>query len=231
MLKSESQKHLVQVATQVVPLPQKETHRLQAYQELVFHRFYEVISNCFPIMMEHVGSKIVRPLVVRFMQQKPKTLFIWQSPNEFRRFVKEEDELQAFPFIHDLLWFEWIEVELFMKEYGSLHVSTFSWEDEYRLGNNAVIKSLSYKVFEREFKTPGEYWVLGYYDIASGDVYFRELNEVLYLFLETQERVGTKAALQTIAALAEADEESVKAVLEEALVTLCANHVIIKDEK
>lgn len=226
----ESQKRLMDISTQVLPLPTQDTNRLQAYQELVFHRFKEVIGNCFPLSAEHLGEKRMEELIVSFMQSKPKTPFIWQSPNEFRDFLKANELVEDLPFIHDLLWFEWIEVELFMGEYEALHVREFSWDAQYCLAPNSRIKDVQFKVFEGEFETKGAYWVLGYYNIAQGDVLFRELNEVLYLFLQTQEQEGTQKAIEHIASLAEVDNEEVKAVLNEALVTLCEEGVLrIKD--
>ena len=226
MLESASQKRLMEIATGMLPLPAQDTNRLQAYQELVFHRFNEVISNCFPLSREHIGEVRLKELITLFMHAKPKTPFIWQTPNEFRAFLKENALVDDLAFIHDLLWFEWIEVELFMGEYKALHVKDFSWDNDYRLASNTRIKDLEYKVFEGEYETQGAYWVLGYYDIASGDVLFRELNEVLYLFLMTQEERGTQKALRHIATLAEADNEEVKAVLQEALDTLVKEGVM-----
>lgn len=228
MLESASQKRLMDIATQASPLPLQDRNRLQAYQELVFHRLNEVISNCLPLSVEHLGEERLERLIIAFMHHKPKTPFIWQAPNEFRAFLKEEDLVSDLPFIHDLLWFEWIEVELFMGEYTPVQEAAFSWENNYHLASNAVIKDLEYKVFEGDVLTKGAYWALGYYDIENGDVLFRELNEVLYLFLEHQESEGTQKALEQIATLAEADSEDVKAAIEEALVTLVHSGVLEK---
>ena len=215
----ESQQRLFDISIQKQDLPLSETKGLRVYQELVYHRFDEVISNCLPFGVKHLGDKKEK-LIVEFMNQNPKTPYIWQMPNEFREFLKGrlEDRL---PFLDDLLWYEWVEVELFMGKYESLHVRKFYWEKEYTLNSNARIKDLSYKVFEDDIKTKGEFWVLSYYDLKSKDVLFRELNEVLYIYLLLQEEIGSKGALKEVVRLAEADEEDVKEILNEALKTLC----------
>ena len=223
-----SQGHFFDVVIQKDVFPQDGTNGLKVYQELIYHRFYEVISNCYPFSLDYFKDE-VEELIVEFIHHEPKTPFIWQVPNEFRAFLKGRFQ-NKFPFLDNLLWYEWIEVELFMGEYVPLHVKEFSWDKTYVLNENTRIKKLDYKVYDGEMSQKGEFWVLAYYDVVEEKVLFRELNEVLYMYLLLQEEIGSKDSLKEIARLAETDENDVKEALNEALKTLC--HIgVLKDKK
>lgn len=168
---------------------------VEVYKKLVFYRFFEVVSSAYPIFNTLVDEKRLEEVISQFMQKGSRTPLIWQFPNEFRSFIKKQKLFRDMPYVDDLLWFEWIEIELFMKKYQKPKKEAFSYSKEYKLANNVVLKKLSFKVYERDFENRGSYFVMAYYDIATQEVIYREISELLYIFLKELRKGGLQGAL------------------------------------
>jgi hypothetical protein len=183
---------------------------VEVYKKLVFYRFFEVVSHAYPIWNSLVDVKRLEDAIAQFMQKGSRTPLIWKFPNEFRRFIKKQKLFEDMPYVHDLLWFEWIEIELFMKEYAKEKQAVFSYSKHYKLGNNVVLKKLSYKVYERDFEHKGRYFVMAYYDIKKQEVIYREISELLYIFLKELRKSGLERALLHVKNLSGESMKSVK---------------------
>lgn len=211
MLKElKAQQTLVDITFKKVKAP-KDERGLKAYKFLVFYRFFEVLSNAYPIFFSMVDIKRFEKIVYKFMQSGATSNVMWKVPNEFRKFVKKQKHFREFKYIDDLLWFEWIEVKLLMKSKKSEIKSTFHWKQKYALNSSAVIRKLKYKVFEAgSYDQRDEYFLLAYYDFDEKKVYYREISKVLYLFLEKLHTCGLKKAIKSIAELTGEDTKAVK---------------------
>lgn len=221
------QKEFVEVVTQQKPLPKKDKNALRVYQELVFHRFYEVISNALPIFNELIETKRLEELIIAFIHNGARTPLIWQMPNEFRKFVKQHPELFSdMPYINDLLWFEWIEIRLFMQDYTHTSKQNFRFKKFYQLSKGARIKKLSYKVYEKEFTTQGDYFVLAYYDKKARQVFYREVSEFMYRYIKALKTQNANDAVTAMSTRYGLDNKEVKDVLKDALKELCTLGVL-----
>lgn len=209
----------------------KNQKALNLYKDLVFHRFNEVLSNANPIFYENIETKKFEKLVREFMKSGAKTDLIWQVPNEFRTFIKKQKEIKKkFPYIDDLLWFEWIEIKLLMQDYTNFKYSKFSKKSSYRLSKSAKIKKLSYKVYERDFETKGEFYLLSYYDFEKYEVIYREISEFMYVFLKLISKMSIDEALSKSAKENKISKKELNEVLKEPLKQLCSLGILSKKD-
>lgn len=227
MREIDAQKSLVSIAFAQSAMPVIDSQGLSVYKELVFHRFFETLSNAFPIFYSIIEKQKFRELIYKFMQSGAKTTVMWRLPNEFRLFIKKEKLLRDIVFVDDLLWYEWIEIYLLMQTPGNFSDREFSWEDEYTLNQNAYIKKLNFRVFEPEhYEQKGEFYLLAYYDLNDFRVYYREISLLMYLFLQRLKSKGLDNALCYIAAMSDEAKPVVQEFFQESLKELLALQVI-----
>lgn len=222
----ELQKEIVQVAFSKAPLPSKHKG-LQAYKFLVEYRFFEVLHNAYPLFSQIVDTKRFEEVVTAFMQYGARSNLMWKTPNEFRKFIKKYKYFSDIPYVHDLLWFEWEEVALMMKDYKTIKPTTFSWKNNYTLSPSATLKRLSYKVFEpKTYEQKGRFFLLAYYDFDQKRVFYRQIAEPLYLFLKTLKKEGLNGAVEYICQLSGESKKDVKAIFRPSLEELIILQVI-----
>jgi len=169
-----------------------KSERLPHYRWLVFNVVKEALETTYPISFKYIDSEIWDEMVFQFFSvYKCSDPQVWRMPVEFYEFCKEENfsEKHQLPFLYDLLYFEWLEVELYMMEditfpkFGDSE----NWFDrriavtpEYR-----IIK-LEYPVhMEKPFDTvnkKGDYFLLLFREKETGRIQFVNLS-VLFAFL------------------------------------------------
>ena len=79
-----AQKQLIDIAFENCAIPANHTGFL-VYKELVFHRFFEVLSNAFPVFYEEVERERFEKVIYEFMKYGAKTPVVWKLADEFRR--------------------------------------------------------------------------------------------------------------------------------------------------
>ncbi|MDX1809964.1 MAG: putative DNA-binding domain-containing protein [Sulfurospirillaceae bacterium] len=210
MIEFKEQKKIIDVA-KTIEKPPIEQRGLRAYQELICSRFYEVLSNAFPIFFEIVDKEEFEQNIYRFMNDGAKTPYIWKVPNEFRDFVKKKKLFKTMKYVDDLLWFEWIEIKLMMKNYKDRNVVKFDYKKKYKKSDSCALKKIKFKVHEKKFDEPGTFFLLAYYDFAKDQVFFREISQILYIFIKTINKDGIHKGIEKISNLT---EESPKVVID-----------------
>jgi len=170
--------------------PHATSPRLQVYRELVRFRFEEVLSNTFPIFKKQIDPEQWNDLVEGFVREGAASPYIWQMPGEFRKYAAKQVEE---PWAKDLLWFEWIEVEIFM-EPPEKPKKGFQWRKRFRLAPTARCKVLEYKVYDPGFfddpalQGRGKFPLLLYLDPESFQVLYLEITPFMRFLLKKMER-------------------------------------------
>lgn len=222
----EQQRYIVDIAFEREDMS-LQSKGLKAYKFLVQYRFFEVLSNAFPVFYGLVSQKRFEKAVMAFMQSGAKSNQMWKVPNEFRKFVKKHDFFENMPYVHDLLWFEWKEVALMMQEYTLEQSKPFSWGNSYTLSRSAAVKKLSYPVFEADgYEKKGEYYLLAYYDFDAKKVFYRQIALPMYLFLKTLKKQNLQKALEEICQLSQEQLKDVKSFFQPSLEELLLLHVL-----
>lgn len=171
------------------------------YRELVYSVVNDTMSNAYPILKNFVSKKEWDDSIQYFFENhKSQTTQIWRLPLEFYEFYVENPfpSARSIPFLNELMFFEWLEIEVFMME--DLEFLPFSKNGNPKtdiLIPNPEIKILplqypihnkpTHKITETD---KGQYFVSLHRDFYDKQVKFNELSlpfvEMLVLINEQE---------------------------------------------
>ncbi len=199
----------------------------EVYQYLVYKVFFDALSSAYPLFYKKVDKKKFEKAVLEFMRFGLSGIEMWRMPNEFRKFVKNRKLFREMTYTDELLWFEWSEVELMMKNYKPNKTQEFSYNNEYELSKSSVLKKLNHKVFERDsFDEKGEFYLLGFYDFENYRVVYTEVSSLLYVFLKKMDKKGLNKAVKYISKMSEQNQKDVKKFFRETLEDLSLKKIL-----
>lgn len=195
-----------------------ENSPINVYQKLVFIRYEELIKNTFLEFCKHISDVELKESIKLFMKATPTTEFVWKMANDFRKFVKKQKLFDDRKYLYELLYFDWIEVEIYMYEYRDFKTTKFSWKNSYRVNRSARLKMFKYDILNKNFNTKKETPTLIYYDFENDEVKFREINPIIYVLLKELKKDQTIGeTLKNICKENEIDFKEAKKVLKEPL--------------
>ena len=197
LLKTETYKYQSNFASycrdgKPIKIPGTKESRLPQYRRLVFNVVKDSLESAYPIAHSFIEPEVWEEMASRFFSEHDsQTPQIWKLPFEFYQFAVEKDFATQYriPFLHELLHFEWLEIEVFMmediplpdyQENGNWLTDSICFNPEYRL------VKLEYPV---HLKNPaqiknekGDYFLLIFREQESGHVEFVNLS-VLFTYL------------------------------------------------
>lgn len=175
------------------PIPGVNSRHVKQYRRLVYNVIDDMLSNAFPLTVQLLPSTVWNHWVQMFVEshacQSPQ---VWYMPREFFTFLQERPaRWQAtYPFLAELLWFEWVEIELFMMEDQAMPTFT-----ETHLTTEALILNPAHQWLQFEYPVfnknaaditendRGRYAVIAHRN-GTGDVVFTEVSVALSWMLE-----------------------------------------------
>ncbi len=175
-----------------IKLPGTTDGRLPHYRRLVFNVIKDSMESAFPVTHRYISRKIWDEMLYLFFERHTcHTPQVWKLPFEFYEFAVSANfaEIYQLSFLNDLLYFEWIEIEVYMMEdrpYPDFKPDG-DWLNERILINPEYrLIRLNYPVHlmkptESEAKA-GNYFLLLFREQHSGRVQFINLS-VLYTFV------------------------------------------------
>ncbi|PSM53072.1 hypothetical protein CBLAS_1848 [Campylobacter blaseri] len=205
-----------------------EDKAITLYQNLVFQRYYEILSNAYPIFASIIPDDKFKKMVQDFLEFGARNEYVWKMPKEFGKYLTSSKKYKNLPYTKDLLWFEWIEIELFMKNYDDFEKSKFSLKSNYILNKNAKIKKLKYKVHLKDLENKEKCALLAYYDTQSKIVIYRELSLSMYEFIKLMKHNSFKKSSKIICKKYDLEKKESKKILKKALKELVNLGVLIK---
>ncbi len=231
LLNEQTRNNMVKMAAFVkTGVPQKmegvRQDRLQHYRRLVRNVFEDTLQKAFPITFQVLDAQQWKTLVNRFMaEHRAQTPYVWKMPFEFYQFVVTNDFASVWsrPYLDDLLYFEWIEIEVFtMPDVDVLNV-----RPEGDFLNEVVVMNPEYCLIELEFpvfKMPaeetlehrGQYFLLAFRHRPSGVVKFVELNPLLaFVFQSMAEnsKTGNQMITELVEQFKQMDSAYLKTIL------------------
>jgi hypothetical protein len=184
--------------TNVLPdLPGLTPNRVQQYRRLVYNIIDDTLEGAYPITRSFLSEEEWHGLVNDFFAKHAcKHPSIWKMPYEFYEFLSEKDHhlKDKYPFLTDLLYFEWLEIEVHTQpdEVHEKYREEGNWLSDRIITNRECrLVQLKYPVHQskpdellKDTKA-GIYFVLIYREPASGNVQFFDLSP-LYAFVITQ---------------------------------------------
>jgi len=200
------------------------------YQKLVYYRFEEIIKNTFPEFIKHISENKLEESIYAFLKNPPSTPFVWQIANDYRKFVKKNNFFKKKKFIYELLYFDWIEVKIQMKEYKKIRKKDFSWQDSYLLSASCRIKQFEYDIINKDYKNKRENFLIIYNNFKIDEVVFREINQFLFVLLQRiNEKESIEKTLNLLCIENEVDLNEAKQIFEEALKELLLDKALISN--
>ena len=166
------------------------------YRKLIFYRFDDVLASTYPRFRARLSDKKWERLVHAYIATDVRTPYMWEMPREFVRFAPGFVGRRK-AYLKDLLWYEWIEVELMMTPCGNKRRKRVKFSRAYRLTECARLKKLRYPVMLEEDPEPGEKgeYPLLVYKAPDGSINWRLLTPFLYKLLK---RCDGKTPLKTL---------------------------------
>jgi len=89
------------------------------YRRLVYNVVDDMLQGAYPLTHHLLAAREWKALVQDFFSHHPcQSPQVWYMPKELYHYMsqKEHKLFKKYPFLQELLWFEWLEVELFMME-------------------------------------------------------------------------------------------------------------------
>lgn len=180
------------------PIPGVKEKNVTKYRELIYNVVDDSLQAAFPLtknlLEQQEWDKMVHDFFSSHRCQSPQ---VWQMPKELYEYVKETDYYlhEKYPFIIDLLIFEWMEVDVYMME--DVESNPFITVGNYKISGlvlNPEIKilSLDYPVHLKNASLitgddSGQYYVCIHRDPDSGRVHFTDIQ---YPHLEVIEKLS-----------------------------------------
>jgi hypothetical protein len=117
----QQQRHFLEYLRQPnsVPLPSGfEPERAEVYINLLYNKFDESLSTCFPIIRGLLSQQDWRALLLDFIaEHRCLTPYYRRIPDEFVGYLREErNRPDDLPFLAELAHFEWTELQLSIAE-------------------------------------------------------------------------------------------------------------------
>lgn len=108
-----------------------DAERVAIYVELLYNKFDESLSACFPVIHRLLPKENWRALLLDFVaEHRCLTPYYRQIPDEFVHYLQHErQQPDEWPFLAELAHFEWIELQLSITESEPVTRKTLSAAD------------------------------------------------------------------------------------------------------
>ena len=178
----------------LVDIPGVIEGRLFHYRRLVFNAIKDNLESAFLITHSVMSEIQWNDLLDNFFSNhKCQTPLVWQIAYEFYEFIviHEYANKLNLPYLNNLLFFEWIEIEIFMME----DVAYPLVDDNGDLFHDIMVFNPEYKIIALEYPVhkvspdksmalKGEYYVLIFRERETGRLQFVDISSLHVLLVE-----------------------------------------------
>lgn len=178
---------------QLEKIPGIVKENVPQYRRLVMNVVDDMLQNAYPLTHQLLqGNEWDQAVADFFSNHACQSPQVWYMPKEFYEYLSgiQYPLLKAYPFLEELLWFEWIEVELFMMEdipvtanpSGNLLADRLVLNPEHRL------LAFTYPVHQKNpgmisGEDKGSYFVIAHRN-SSGEVLFTGASAAVIRMIE-----------------------------------------------
>ncbi|MFC2101833.1 DUF2063 domain-containing protein [Bacteroidota bacterium] len=177
-----------------IPIPGVNEEHVKHYRRLVYNVIDDTLKSAYPLTVNLLTPKEWSDTVQRFFQEHPcQSPQVWTMPKEFYTYLDETQPklLKKYPFLLELIWFEWLEVELYMMpDKESEFVAKGELDADLLVINpEHTLQSFSYPIHLKNAKyitltDKGTYFLAMHRLPESGKVEFTDLSLFLVRMLE-----------------------------------------------
>lgn len=178
------------------PIPGiNETH-IKQYRRLVFNVVKDTLLTAYPLTHNLLSVKEWNNLIQEYFSnhncQSPQ---IWEMPKELFEYLQQNENhplKRKYPFIEDLLYFEWLEIELYMME----DIAPLPYKKEGVIAKNKIVLNPEITIFSSQYpihlkkaseikaKDKGQYFVAIHRHPENGKVIFTNIQYPHVLLLQ-----------------------------------------------
>lgn len=100
-------------------IPNIKEEGIDRYRKMIYHVVDDSLATAYPLTKQLLTEEEWNSAVHNFLSSHTcQSPFLWKMPFEFFEFVKKtETALQnKYPYLNDLLLYEWVEIEVFMMD-------------------------------------------------------------------------------------------------------------------
>ncbi len=176
------------------PIPGADSERVSHYRRLVFNIIEDNLQTAYPLTHDLLSPEEWEEVVTEFFSNHPcQSPQIWSMPNEFYEYLRDVNHplLEKYPFLEDLLLFEWREIELYMSEDHSIRHDLHGNVSNDKLVVNPEhgLMHLSWPVHlmnasEIKPEHKGNFFLLMHRDPESGKILFSNLSPAFVRMIE-----------------------------------------------
>lgn len=195
--------------------------RVINYRRLVYNVIDDTLRSAFPLTLSMLTDDEWDNLVNYFFStHECRAYSVWKTAYEFYEFVNENEPglKEKYPWLPGLLFFEWIEIEIFMmedleyphsKKTGDWENSVIAFNPEHKILGFEFPVHLK-KPSEINLEDKGNYFVLVFREKDSGRVQFVDLSVYFAWLIETlnENRIPLESALAEAAKIFGADYDT-----------------------
>ena len=209
------------------------------YRRLVYNVIKDTLKTAYPITRKLIGKKRWKKSVAHFFENhKCETPQIWKLPIEFCDYYNENQFpfKKEFPFIKELLQYEWLEIEVFMMEdlpIEKFKIETSSKEEIFIPNPEIKILPLQYPIHIKKIKQitetdKGQYFVSIHRDYNTKQVKFNDLPyPIVEMLVKINEEETTIVDLKTIFSKYESDTTKIEIVIGDFIAFAFQNNLIL----
>lgn len=177
------------------PIPGAKQDRLKEYRQLVYSVINNTFEQAYPITYQFVKEEEWELMITSFIKEHAcHENQVWKLPLEFCEYAKEKDFQGSlgYPFLNELLYFEWLEIEVHTmpdmpvlpyKKEGSFEKNSIVLNPEHKM----IL--LSYPVHlmpvQEAINNKGNYIALIFREQESGKVQFMNISALHAYFIES----------------------------------------------
>lgn len=199
----------------------KTAQHVSQYRRLVYNVVDDMLQSAYPLtkglLKEEEWDELVQEFFSRHACQSPQ---VWYMPKELYEYIVQQEAhplLTKYPFLHDLLRLEWMEIALFMME--DRLVICDSNGELLVLNPEHELVHLEYPVHVKEAKhitarDKGDYFLVMFREPDTGDVQFMQLSPALARMIALLEDKPMSVASLAVAICGELQLELTQDILD-----------------
>jgi len=174
-----------------LPIKGVDEKRIHYYPRLVFNVIDDTLRSAFPLTVDLFSEEEWETTTRRFFaKHRCSSYSVWKMPFEFYQYIlsSESELLNKFPFLDELLLFEWTEIEIHMMEDKAFPEVSLTGDFE----NDVIAFNPEFKILQMKYpvhlKNPNKitetdeaaYFVLIFRQPETGNVQFIDVSSFFY---------------------------------------------------
>lgn len=176
------------------PISGANETNIAVYRELAFDVIEDMLQSTFPLTHELLSEEWLQLVQDFFSNHACKSPQVWYMPKELYEYlssIEQDPFLKKYPYLLELIWFEWLETELYMMEDQVIaHRLTGNINtDRLVLNPESHFQHFCYPVHLKNAKSiassdQADYYLTAHRVPETGDVLFTDISPALLRILE-----------------------------------------------